>query len=43
VKSEAKIKTLNEIYQMFNRIDAGGDYVDIRTEVVRMPKVAMGG
>ena len=43
VQSEAKIKTLNEINLRFNRIDAGRDYVDIRTEVVRLPKLALGG
>jgi hypothetical protein len=43
VQSEAKIKTLNEINLRFSRIDAGRDYVDIRTEVVRLPKLAMGG
>ena len=43
VPSEAKIKTLNEINLRFSRIDAGRDYVDIRTEVVRLPKLALGG
>jgi hypothetical protein len=43
VNGEAKIKTLNELYRRFSRIDAGRDYVDIRTEVVWLPKLAMGG
>ena len=42
VQAEAKIKTLNEINLRFNRIDAGRDYVDIRTEVVWLPKLALG-
>ena len=40
VQADVKLKTLNEIYQRFGRIDAGRDYVDIRTEVVRLPKLA---
>ena len=40
VQADVKLKTLNEIYQRFSRIDAGRDYVDIRTEVVRLPKLA---
>ena len=40
VQAEAKLKTLNEVFLRFNRIDAGRDYVDIRTEVVRLPKLA---
>jgi hypothetical protein len=43
VNGESKIKTLNELYRRFSRIDAGRDYVDIRTEVVWLPKLAMGG
>ena len=42
VKSDVKLKTLGEIYQRFNRIDANWDYVDIRTEVIRLPKLALG-
>ncbi len=40
VQADVKLKTLNEIYRRFGRIDAGRDYVDIRTEVVRLPKLA---
>ena len=43
VQADVKIKTLNELNQRFNRIDAGRTYVDIRTEVVRLPKLAMAG
>lgn len=40
VKAVAKLRVLNEIYLRFNRIDAGRDYVDIRTELIRLPKLA---
>jgi len=40
VSSAAKVKALNEIYLRFSRIDANRDYVDIRTEQVRLPKLA---
>jgi hypothetical protein len=39
VQADVKLKTLNEIYQRFSRIDAGRDYVDIRTEMVRLAKL----
>jgi hypothetical protein len=39
VSSAAKVQALNEIYLRFARIDANHDYVDIRTEQVRLPKV----
>ncbi len=42
VKAEVKIKNLNEIYQRFNRIDAGREYADIHTEVVKLSKLALG-
>lgn len=42
VKADVKLKSLGEIYQRFNRIDANRDYVDIRTEVIRLPKLALG-
>jgi hypothetical protein len=38
VKAAAKLKALNEIYLRFSRIDADRDYVDIRTDEVRLPK-----
>lgn len=40
VQAAAKLRVLNDIYLRFNRIDAGRDYVDIRTEMVRLPKLA---
>jgi hypothetical protein len=43
VQATAKLKTLNELFERFGRIDADRDYVDIRTEVVRLPKLAMAG
>jgi hypothetical protein len=43
VAAEAKVKTLRELNVGFGRIDAGHDFVDIRTEQVFMPKVAAGG
>jgi hypothetical protein len=41
VQADMKIKALNELNQRFNRIDAGRSYVDIRTEVLRLAKLAM--
>ena len=40
VQAAAKVRALNDIYLRYNRIDAGRDYVDIRTELVRLPKLA---
>jgi hypothetical protein len=40
VQATAKVRALNDIYLRYNRIDAGRDYVDIRTELVRLPKLA---
>ncbi|HVT82963.1 MAG TPA: hypothetical protein VHM90_20160 [Phycisphaerae bacterium] len=40
VQSSVKIKTLNELFTQFGRIDSARDYVDIRTEVVRLPKLS---
>ena len=40
VPTAAKIQTLNEIYQQYNRIDAGRDFVDIRTEQTYRSKMA---
>ena len=41
VQANAKIKALKEVYARFNRIDANRDYVDIRSDVLRLPKVAV--
>ena len=38
VQADAKIKALNELYRQYSRIDAGRDYVDIRTEQVLAAK-----
>jgi hypothetical protein len=38
VNAAAKLKALNGIYLRFSRIDADRDYVDIRTDEVRLPK-----
>jgi hypothetical protein len=40
VSTAAKLKALESLFARFNRIDAGRDYVDIRTEQVRVPKLA---
>ena len=40
VQSSAKIKTLKEVQTTFGRIDAGREYVDIRSEFARSPKAA---
>jgi hypothetical protein len=40
VHADAKVKVLNDLYLRFTRIDADRDYVDIRTEFVRLPKLA---
>jgi hypothetical protein len=40
VHATAKVKALNELFTRFSRIDAGREYVDIRTEVLRLPKLA---
>jgi hypothetical protein len=40
VHAEAKLKALGDIYLRFSRIDAGRDYVDIRWEVIWLPKLA---
>jgi hypothetical protein len=40
VQSAAKIKTLKDLNTRFGRIDANRDYVDIRSDVVRLPKLA---
>jgi hypothetical protein len=42
VQADVKVKALNDIHQRFGRIDAGRDYVDIRTEVVRLAKAPAG-
>ena len=43
VAAAAKVKTLGELNLQFGRIDAGRDYVDIRTENIWLPRVASGG
>jgi hypothetical protein len=43
VAAAAKVKTLGELNIQFGRIDAGRDYVDIRTENIWLPRVATGG
>jgi hypothetical protein len=40
VSDAAKLKALSDLFMRFNRIDADHDYVDIRTEQVRLPKLA---
>jgi hypothetical protein len=40
VSDTAKLKALSDLFMRFNRIDADHDYVDIRTEQVRLPKLA---
>ncbi len=40
IKAVAKLKALNAIYTRFSRIDADRDYVDIRWDEVRLPKLA---
>jgi hypothetical protein len=41
VQAPAKLKTLKDLYARFNRIDANRDYVDIRSDVIRLPKLAI--
>jgi hypothetical protein len=43
VSTEAKLKALGNLFARFSRIDAGRDYVDIRTEQIRVPKLAAQG
>jgi hypothetical protein len=40
ISDAAKLKVLSDLFLRFNRIDADRDYVDIRTEQVRLPKLA---
>ena len=40
VSTDTKIRSLQNLFARFNRIDAGRDYVDIRTEQIRVPKLA---
>jgi len=41
ISTAAKMKVLEDIYQKFNRIDAGKDYVDIKGDQVKVPKSSM--
>lgn len=41
IAAATKVRTLNDIYMRFGRIDANHDFVDIRTEQVWLPKLAV--
>jgi hypothetical protein len=43
VSAKAKLKSLNQLFMQYHRIDANRDFVDIHTEQIWIPKTAAAG